>query len=330
MREYIIKRVALALITLFVVASLNFIIFQVLSPYDPFTMILDPNFTPEVKAILMAQYGLDQPLNIRYIKYIQGMFTWNFGYSFLSKRLVVEQMAPLLANTILLLGSALVATVIVGIPVGILAASRRGSKLDVVAIGSGLLTWGVPIFFIQLLFLFVFAYYLPINFDIRLFPIGGMTSTPPPEEPLAYMADVAFHLSAPLLTLVLASFGSWALYTRNLLLDALTQDYVVTARAKGLSERAVLYRHAFRSTLPPMVTMIALAVPGIVTGAMITEFIFSWPGIGRWYLSSLNSGDYPVVQSVLFIYALLTILANITADILYGLLDPRIRVGMRR
>lgn len=330
MREYLVKRVALAFITLFTVASLNFIIFQVFSPRDPFTMILDPNFTTEVREILMHQYGLDQPLNVRYIKYIMGMFTWNFGYSFLSKRLVVEQMTPKLANTILLLGSALVATIIVGIPVGILAASKRGSKLDVVAIGSGLLTWGVPIFFIQLLFMFFFCYYLPINFDITLFAVAGMTTVPPPKDPLVYMADVAWHLSGPLITLVLASFGSWALYTRNLLLDALTQDYVITARAKGLSERAVLYRHAFRSTLPPMVTMIALSVPGIVTGAMITEFIFSWPGIGRWYLSSLNSGDYPVVQSILFVYALLTIIANITADILYGLLDPRIRVGMRR
>jgi peptide/nickel transport system permease protein len=329
-KEYLVKRIALAFITLFTVATLNFVIFQVLSPYDPFTMILDPNFTPEMKQILIEQYGLNETLEVRYIKYIQGMFTWNFGYSFLSKRLVVEQMAPKLANTILLLGSALVATVIVGIPVGILAASRRGSKLDVMAIGSGLLTWGVPIFFIQLLFMFFFCYWLPVTFDIKLFAIAGMTIVPPPEDPLTYMADVAWHLSGPLITLVLASFGSWALYTRNLLLDALTQDYVVTARAKGLSERTVLYRHAFRSTLPPMVTLIALSVPGIVTGAMITEFIFSWPGIGRWYLSSMNSGDYPVVQSVLFIYALLTILANITADILYGLLDPRIRVGMRR
>lgn len=330
MREYLAKRIALAFVTLFTVATLNFLIFQVFSPYDPFTMILDPNFTPEVKEILMKQYGLDQPLNIRYLKYIQGMFTWNFGWSFLSKRPVMEEMTPRLANTILLLGSSLVATIIVGIPIGILAASRRGTKLDVLAIGSGLLTWGVPIFFIQLLFMFFFCSWIKITYDIRLFPVAGMTDVPPPEDALHYMADVAWHLSGPLITLVLASFGSWALYTRNMLLDALTQDYVVTARAKGLSERTVLYRHAFRSALPPVVTMIALSIPSIVTGAMITEYIFSWPGIGRWYLYSLNSGDYPVVQSVLFIYALLTILANIVADILYGFLDPRIRVGQRR
>lgn len=330
MREYLVKRLAIALITLFTIATLNFLIFQVFSPYDPFTMILDPNFTLEVKQELMRQYGLDQPLHIRYVKYIQGMFTWNFGYSFLSKKPVTQQMMPLLANTIMLLGTALVATIIVGIPIGIMAASRRGTKLDVIAIGSGLFTWGVPTFFIQLLFMFFFCYWTTVNWGIQVFPVAGMTSVPPPTQPLSYIADVAWHLSGPLITLVIASFGSWALYTRNLLLDALTQDYVVTARAKGLNERTVLYRHAFRSTLPPIVTMIALSVPGIVTGAMITEFIFSWPGIGRWYLMSLNQSDYPVVQSVLFIYALLTILANIVADLLYGLLDPRIRVGMRR
>jgi len=293
-------------------------------------MIVDPNFTTEMREMLMRQYGLDQTLEVRYILYIQGMLTWNFGYSFASNKLVTEEMIPLLANTVMLLGAALVGTILVGIPLGILAASRRGTKVDVIAIGGGLLTWGVPTFFIQLLFMFFFGYYLKVTYNWTVFPVAGMHSVPPPKDPLIYMADVAWHLAMPLITLVVASFGSWALYTRNLLLDALTQDYIVTARAKGLSERTVLYRHAFRSTLPPMVTMITLSIPAIVTGAMITEYIFSWPGIGRWYLSSLSNADYPVVQAVLYIYALLTILGNVVADILYGLLDPRIRVGMRR
>ena len=157
-----------------------------------------------------------------------------------------------------------------------------------------------------------------------------MSTVPPPVEPLRYMADVAWHLALPLGTLVLAGFGSWALYTRNILLDSLTQDYILTARAKGLSERTVLYKHAFRSTLPPIVTMVTLAVPGIVTGAIITEFVFSWPGIGQWYIAGLLNGDYPVVQAVLFIYTVLMVSANIVADLLSGVLDPRIRVGVRR
>jgi len=324
------KRAIFGIMTLFIVASLNFVIFQVLSPIDPISGLVDPNWTPAMKALVLRQFGLLEPLHVRYLKYISNMFKWNFGISFMTSAPVAEQMTPLLFNSITLLGTALIATIIIGIPLGILAASKRGTKIDVATIGAGLFTWGVPVFFIQLLFLFFFSYFLYVQSGIQVFPIAGAHSVPAPQEPLAYMADYAWHYALPILTLVLAGFGSWALYTRNLLLDALTEDYVTTARAKGLSERTVLFRHAFKSTLPPIVTMITLSVPHIVTGAMITEFIFSLPGIGRWYLDAMMGGDYPVVQSVLYIYAILVILANIIADLLYGVLDPRIRVGIRR
>lgn len=328
-RSYLLKRIVIAVIILYVVATLNFIIFQVAAPIDPVDIIIDPDFTPEVKQLLRIQYGLDLPLHTRYLKYIQNMFTWNFGFSFDNLRPVTSELAWRLPNTVLLLGTALIGTIIIGIPVGILAASRRGSKTDVFAIGSGLLAWGVPTFFIQLFFVLLFCYFFFLWFGFGA-PLRGMTSPVPPTNPILYVADVAFHLALPVSTLVLASFGSWALYTRNLLIDSLTQDYIVTARAKGLTERTVLYRHAFRSTLPPIVTMITLAIPSVITGAMITEWIFTLPGIGRWYLLSLQRGDYPVVQSILFIYAVLTILANLLSDLIYGVLDPRIRVGMRR
>ncbi len=280
--------------------------------------------------MIEATFGLNDTMIVRYGKYVRNMFTWNFGFSFKSMKPVAEEMSWRLVNTVLLLGSVLVCTIMVGVPVGILAASRRGSKVDVMAIGAGIITWGVPAFFIQLLFVLFFTYYAYVNLGFTIFPHGGLHSVPPPTEPLSYMADVAYHLAAPLITLVIAGFGSWALYTRNILLDALTQDYVTTARAKGLTERAVLYRHAFRSSLPPIVTMVTLSVPGIVTGAIITEYIFTWPGIGNWYIESLFQGDYPVVQAVVFIYAILMVVANILADILYGILDPRIRIGVRR
>jgi peptide/nickel transport system permease protein len=330
MRGYLVKRVVVSVLILWIIASLNFVIFQVISPVRPEQTIVDPDFTPEVRLALADLYGLNESIHIRYMKYIKNMFTWNFGVSFTNLAPVVEQMSWRLPSTVLLLGSALIATIIVGIPMGILAASRRGSKIDVLTIGSGLVTWGVPVFFIQLLLMLLFCYYTYAWFGFQVFPSRGMYSVPPPEEPLAYMADVAWHLALPLITLVIGSFGSWALYTRSVLLDALTQDYVVTARAKGLSERTVLYRHAFRSTLPPIVTMMALSVPGIIGGAMITEWIFTLPGIGRWYLNSLLSADYPVVQAVLFLYAVLMIFANLIADLIYGALDPRIRVGARR
>lgn len=329
MRAYLVKRIVMSIIILYIVATLNFILFQVLAPIDPTTTMLDKDWDEKKQQLLRELYGLDQPLHIRYVKYIQNMFTWQFGLSFKTQRPVAGEMSWRLVNTVLLLGSALVCTIMVGVPIGILAASRRGTKLDVFAIGSGIFAWGVPTFFIQLLFLLFFSYYAYLTLGFPLFPFGKLSSVPPPTDPLQYMADVAWHLAAPLITLVMAGFGAWALYTRNILLDALTQDYVMTARAKGLSERAVLYRHAFRSSLPPVVTMVALSVPGIVTGAIITEQVFSWPGIGYWYIDSLFGGDYPVIQSVMFVFAFIMIVANVVADILYGILDPRIRIGVR-
>lgn len=320
-RSFLVKRIVIAILVLYIVASMNFVIFQIVSPIDPVSIIIDPDFTEEMKNLLRKQYGLDQPLHIRYIRYMQNMLTWNFGFSFDTLSPIVDDLSWRLPNTILLLGTALVGVIIVGIPLGILAASRRGSKMDVMAIGSGLLTWGVPTFFIQLIFMLIFCYYFFLWFGIQI-PVRGMASDVPPTNPILYVADVAYHLALPVLSLVIAGFGSWALYTRNMLMDALTQDYIVTARAKGLSERTVLYKHAFRSTLPPVVTMVTLSVPGIVTGAMITEWIFTLPGIGRWYLLSLQHGDYPVIQAVLFIYAFLMILANLLADLLYGIFGP--------
>lgn len=330
MRGYLIKRVIIGVFVLYIIASLNFTIFQVIYGMDPTTTIIDPDFTQEQKNMLLNMYGLLEPLHIRYLKYIYNVFTWNFGISFLSMAPVTHELGWRLANTVLLLGTALIGTVGLGISVGVLAGSRRGSKTDLAAMALGLFADGVPTFFVQMIFLLFFSYLFFLWFGFQVFPSRGMYTVPLATEPLALVVDVGWHLAMPALSLIVAAFGGWALTTRNLMIDALTQDYVLTARAKGLSERTVLYRHAFASTLPPIATMVTMAVPGIVTGAIITEYIFSWPGIGSWYIAALNAMDYPVVQCVLFIYAALMIVANIVADLLYGVLDPRIRVGVRR
>lgn len=332
MRDYLIKRIIVSIFILWIVASLNFVIFQVISPISPEQTYAPPSLKvdPETLAFLRTLYGLDDPVYVRYLKYVRNMFTFDFGVSFTSRTPVVSEISIKLPATVLLLGTAMVAEALVGIPIGILAASRRGSKLDVAAIGSGLFTYGVPVYYIQILFMLFFGYYFLVWFGVQIFPTGNLYTIPPATNPLVLMSDIAYHLALPIITLVVASFGSWALYTRNVLLEALTQDYITTARAKGLSERTVLYRHAFRSTLPPIVTIIALSIPGIITGAMMTEYIFQIPGIGRWYLEALTQSDYPVLQSVLFLFAILTIFCNLLADLLYGVLDPRIRVGVRR
>lgn len=332
MREYMIKKITLAFVTLVIVMILNFLIFRVWVGGDPSQLIMDPSWDKDVRESLRQAWGLDAPLfPDQFLAYMYNLFTWNYGYAFDEQRTpIAPVMAWRLRNTVMLMGLATIGTIAIGIPIGVLAASRRGKKLDATVIGVGLFTWGVPTFFIQLLFLLVFTTYWHQWFGYTLIPVAGIVSIIPSKEPLAFAADVAWHLIGPVTTLMIAGFGSWALYTRNMLVDALTEDYILTARAKGVTNRNILYKHAFRSILPPIVTMMALAIPGIVTGAIITETIFSYPGIGLWYINALNNNNHPVAQAVLYNYALLMIFANLIVDIAYGFLDPRIRVGVRR
>jgi len=324
MKRYILRKMVYALMVLYIIATVNFMIFQVFSPLDPINTLWDPRLPVEYKEVLRHQFGFDQPILTRYAKYVVNLFTFNFGYSFVTRKPVIQEIAVRLPNTLLLLGSALVLSVLAGILLGVLAASRRGTKVDVLVIGSGLFAWAAPIFFIQLFLVLFLAYYN------RLFPVGKMTQVPPPTDFLAFVADVLYHLALPVTSLVLAQFGFWALYTRNMMLEALTQDYTVTARAKGLKERSVLFGYAFRTILPPVTTMLLLAIPSLITGSIITEYVFSWPGMGKWLLDSMRTYDFPAVQALFFFYAILTIGANFASDLLYGWLDPRIRVGVRR
>jgi peptide/nickel transport system permease protein len=327
MMGYLVRKIIYALIILYVIASLNFVIFQVISPLDPAKAFArNPMLSPEYQEAMARLWGLDQPLSTRYVKYIINMFTLNFGISFMKQIPVIEEMLPRLRNTLILLSLSLTFNVLVGVSVGVLAASKRGTKVDAFAMSAGLFAWGAPIFYIQLLFVFFLAN--PSFF--MLFPRGGMTTLPPPTDPIAYIADLAYHMALPLITLVVAQFGWWALYIRNMMLDALTEDYVDTARAVGLSERKVLFGHAFRATLPPFVTMVALIIPTLLMGGILTEYIFSWPGTGQWFLYSVENGDYPAAQALLFLYAVLMVGGNFAVDLIYGFLDPRIRVGVRR
>jgi len=316
--EFILRRAIYMAITLFAVITINFIVFNMM-PADPVSTILDPNLPFEAQQLLRKEFGLDKPLYIRYVLYVKNLLSGELGVSFWSKKPVIDEIMERLPNTILLTGAAALTSMFIGISLGIFASSKRGSKFDIAAIGSGLFAYGVPTFFIGLLLLLVFAYLIPI------FPTAGTISRPPPTEFFARILDVLWHLTLPLLTITIAAFGGWALYTRNLLLDVLTEDYIVTARAKGLSERTVLFKHGFRNILPPLITIMALSIPGIFTGSLITEVIFSWHGVGRFLFEGVMRVDYPVMQGCFYIIAILVLLSNFFADILYSLVDPRIR-----
>lgn len=310
--------------TLFIVANLQFFIFQVINPIDPVRLVIGPGFTIETRDMLRRLWGLDKPLSERYLIYLINLFTFQFGISFISRRPVIMDIIQYLPNTLILLVSAFALEVLTGIIAGLIAVMKFESKIDVLIVALGLISWALPAFIFQLTFRFVFSFWA------GWFPWGGMTSIPPPTNTYEYIMDFLWHLTLPLITLVLMGFGGWAFYTRNLLVDVMAQDYIITARAKGLKERTIVINHAFRAILPPIVTMILLTIPGLITGSVITEYIFSWPGIGSWLIRAIEAGDYPTIQALFFLYSILLLLSNFVADLLYGILDPRIRVGVRR
>lgn len=319
-RSYVIKRLVYALIVLYVILTLNFVLFRVM-PGDPTKMIIDPNFTPEAKAELRRQYGLDDPPLKQYFTYMGNLLKFDMGLSFSTRRPVWSELKERLPNTIKLFLCTFILTSLTGMRLGVKAAANPGSFTDRVVITAGLFTNAVPTFFIQLLMLLLFGYYWPI------LPIHGTMSAPPPAGAWNVFLDRLWHLVLPVTSNMIVGFGSWALYARNTMTEALGQDYIVTARAKGISEKDVLYHHALRSVLPPIVTLLFMSLPGMVSGAVITESIFSWHGVGRYLLDATLQMDYPAAQGAFYLVALAVVISNLLADIAYGLVDPRIRVG---
>jgi len=241
---YFWRRVGYALLTLFVIMTLNFVIFRVM-PGDPVSLILSPDFTPEVRQLLRERYGLDKPLWTQYLLYLKSMITFDFGRSFTTRQPVLGELLARLPNTLMLLGTSFVINVVVGVVLGIAMATRQGSRLETGVTGVSLFLNAMPSFFIGLLLLLTFGYFWPI------FPIRGTMSVPPPTGFWPTVIDRIYHLVLPVTAVSLSGYGSWYLYTRNNVVGALGQDYVLTARAKGLTKREVLYRHAFRSVLRP-------------------------------------------------------------------------------
>ena len=306
-------------ILVLLVVSLNFLIFR-LVPADPLTvMASEARLKPEQIKILKTRFHIGEPLHVQYVYYLTNLLQGEFGYSYRTQRPIVEEIAQVLPNTLLLLGVATLLSIIIGIVLGIFAASRRGRLADVTILFLGMTFFALPTFWIGLILLLVFGYFLP------LFPLRGTVSVPVPADPIAAAADVLWHLTLPAVTLILFFFAQYAVIMRNSLLGVLTEDYIMTARAKGLDERMILFKHALRNAMLPMVTIIAMGLGGVFSGAIITETVFSWQGVGQYLWTAIQVSDYPVMQAVFFIIAVTVILANFAADLLYGLLDPRIK-----
>lgn len=324
LRSYVIRRTFYSILLVFFVITLNFVIFQ-LMPGSPLASFLDPRLQPEQIEALIIKFGLDQPLHVKFSRYVQNMLTLDFGYSYRTGSLVSDEILTRLGNTLLLMGTVTVFSIIVGVILGVIAAHRRGGIFDTVSVFGSLSTYAFPSFWMGMIFLMIFA------FNLRWFPLGGTIpkswALSPPNNILDIITGRLRHLFLPALTLFLFSYGGYLLLTRALMMDTLTEDYVLTARAKGLKERTVLFKHALKNASLPLITQAAMTFGFLISGAIITEQVFGWNGLGQWIWFAIYNHDYPVMQCFFFLIALCVIVANFIGDLLLAVVDPRIKYG---
>ena len=321
MLRYIAQRLAQAAVIVAIVATITFALIH-LAPGDPFTSVMDnPNVSEAVRQTLRAQYGFDRPLPEQFVKYVNALAHGELGWSFSHERPVREVLATALPNTLLLMVVALVGSFALGILIALTQVARRGSATDHVLSGVSLLFISMPDFWLALLTLLTFAYWLP------LFPVGGAID-PVMHESWGFarrVLDRLWHLALPALTLLALASAAVARYQRAALLDVLPADYIRTARLKGLTEREILRRHALRNALLPIITMIGLSFPALLTGTFFVEKIFSWPGMGYAVVNAIGTRDYPLVMGGVIIGSIMVTLGSLLADLLYALADPRLR-----
>lgn len=304
------------------VLALNFILFRLI-PGDAASSVIDPNFSPEAKARLRELYGLDKPLPEQFAIYLKQMLTFHFGLSFLSRKPVWDELLSRLPGTLSLMFFSMTLSALFGTWFGIKAALRRGQYVEKLVLRAGAAAASLPGFFVQLVLLMLLAGVFPV------FPLRGSVSVPQPDGFTARFMDYVRHMALPVLSLTITGFGGWALYVRNLMVKALGEDFVLMARARGLPERMVVRGHAFRTILPPILTILLMSVPGLVSGAVITETVFSLHGVGTFLLEAVSGHDYPSAGAAFYLLALITVVCNLLADLAYGLVDPRVRVGGR-
>ncbi|MBE3593388.1 MAG: ABC transporter permease [Thermoanaerobacter sp.] len=319
MGRYLMYRILKGLLTLLVSVTITFFILR-LMPADPVSILIDPKMGPEVQQAMMKRFGLDKPIWEQYIIFLKGLIKGDLGLSFKNQRPVMEVIMEKLPWTLLLLFIVNIMLLIIGVPIGVLAAIKRGQLIDKVINISVVIGISIFVPFLAFSFLYIFAYYL------KLLPTGG-AYTPPPGDGLAYYMDVAKHAILPSLTLLFANIASVVLYTRNSMIDILKEDYIRTAYAKGLKNNYIIQIHALKNAMIPTVTVIGLMIGSMVGGAVMTETIFSWPGIGRLIYDSVAAMDYPVLQGAFLILAISVILMNIITDLIIAWLDPRIKIG---
>lgn len=318
--DYLIKKITHSLITLFIVLIINYFLFRIM-PGDPISMIMrNPNANPEMLEKLKVLYGFDKSQLHQFVLYLKELIKGNFGISFAYRQPVIQVIGSRLFATLILAFCAQIIAILLGILIGKIAAVRRGEPADIWLLGFSLVTYSMPTFWLGIVFIAFFCVYLGLFPTVGMFTAGVTFSSF-----FAKISDLLNHLFLPTITLALVIVGGYSMIMRSSLLDVLNEDYITTAKAKGLKETDVINKHAVPNAKLPMITIIAINLGFMIAGALQVETVFSWPGIGRLMYESLKARDYPLLQGIFLIISICVIIANFIADIMYGYLDPRIR-----
>jgi peptide/nickel transport system permease protein len=316
MSQYILRRLMIAIPSLLGISVVLFVVLA-LAPGDPFSeLATNPNVPPEVQAALRAKFGLDDPIYLRYLHWLNAMLHGDWGFSFVSRMNVDTLILQRLPATLYVIGSAQILALLIAIPVGVYAATKPYSLFDQIANTLAFIGFSLPTFFTGLLFILIFSVtldWLPFVYTTDIKGTG-----------IRWVLEMIRQAIMPVAVLGLFQAASMTRFVRSAMLDVIRLDYVTTARAKGLGQATVIVKHVMRNAMIPVVTLIALQMPAVFGGAIVTEQIFRIPGIGSLLITSILSNDTPVVMAVTFVFACLVVLFNLIADVLYGWLDPRI------
>jgi peptide/nickel transport system permease protein len=319
---YIARRITQAIVTIVMIVLLNFILFRAMPGSPERVLARNPNVTPEALAQTRQRWGLDKPLfPDQFVAYVGATATGDFGFSFVARgHAVTEIIGERLGPTVLLFGLGELIAIVVGLAIGAYAGWRRGGPVDFVGNGVSLVLYSMPYFLLGMILLLLFSS------TLHWFPSFGLLSagTRYPSF-VAQLVDSAAHLALPLATVSLGLIGQYSILMRSSVLDTLAEDYATTARAKGLPGGRILRHHLLPNALLPAVTLIAINLGYVVAGAITVEYVFNWPGLGRLTVDALLARDYPVLQGIFLLLGTSVVLANLVADLLYGVLDPRVR-----
>ncbi|CDQ42358.1 ABC transporter permease [Mycolicibacterium neoaurum] len=316
MRGYLWKRTLFAAVTIFVALTVNFILFRVL-PGDAVSQISRiPNASPAMKEALRAEFGLDKPVFEQYVRYLQQLCQGNLGVSYTNRQPVLDNLVEAFGNTVPMVATGTLIAIVLGIAVGMFAALHRGSVGDHAATGIAVVFYALPTQFLGMMLLILFAGTLPSVGMSDPFAVGL--------SPGEQLLDLTRHMILPVATLVLTLYAESALIVRSAMLETLGENYILTARAKGLTRRRIVWSYALRNAALPTITQIALSLGTIVGGSILVEVIFSWPGVGRALYDAVLQRDYPMLQGGFLAITVTVVVLNYLADILYFRLDPRI------